>query len=256
MPFQKIIPERVADAITRQIETLILRGVLRPGERLPAERDLAAKLGASRPSLRDALAEMEARGLIVTRPGAGVYVAEVLGSAFAPPLIALFATHDEALFDYLAFRRDLEGMAAERAARFATETDHTVISAVFKKIEKAHKIHNPDEEARLDADFHMAIVEAAHNVVMLHMMRSMFELLRQGVFYNRQLLFDVRDTRELLLDQHRAIHDAILARNPVAARSAVEDHLGFIEAAMRDQIRANAQEEVAMLRHQHVQMQD
>lgn len=252
MPFQKITPERVADAITRQIETLILRGVLRPGERLPAERDLAAKLGASRPSLREALADLEERGLMVTRPGAGAYVADVLGSAFAPPLIELFATHDEALFDYLAFRKDLEGLAAERAARFATETDHAVIDELFHQIEAAHAKRNPQEEAKLDADFHMAIVEAAHNVVMLHMMRSMFELLKKGVFYNRQLLFGVRDTRDLLLEHHRAIHGAIMARNPVAARGAIEEHLGFIETAMREHIRVHAQEEIAKLRYQHV----
>ena len=255
MPFQKITPERVSDAITRQIETLILRGVLRPGERLPAERDLAAKLGASRPSLRDALAELEESGLVVTRPGAGAFVADVLGSAFAPPLIELFATHDEALFDYLAFRRDLEGLAAERAARFATETDQAVIAELFRKIEIAHTKRNPEEEALIDADFHMAIVEAAHNVVMLHMMRSMFDLLRKGVFYNRQLLFGVRDTRDLLLEHHRAIHDAIMARNPAAARAAVDEHLGFIEIAMREHIRVNAQEEIAKLRYQHVKDQ-
>jgi GntR family transcriptional repressor for pyruvate dehydrogenase complex len=252
LPFQKITPERVSDAITRQIETLILRGVLRPGERLPAERDLATKLGASRPSLRDALGDLEERGLVVTRPGAGAFVADVLGSAFAPPLIELFATHDEALFDYLAFRKDLEGLAAERAARFATETDHAVIAEIFQKIEAAHTKRNPQEEATLDADFHMAIVEAAHNVVMLHMMRSIFDLLKKGVFYNRHLLFGVRDTRDLLLEHHRNIHDAIIARNPSAARAAIEEHLGFIENAMREHVRVHAQEEIAKLRFQHV----
>ncbi|MGB0498247.1 MAG: FCD domain-containing protein [Rubricella sp.] len=252
MPFQKITPERVSDAITRQIETLILRGVLRPGERLPAERDLAAKLGASRPSLREALAELEERGLVVTRPGSGAFIADVLGSAFSRPLIELFATHDEALFDYLAFRKDLEGMAAERAARFATETDHKVIDEIFHQMEAAHSKRNPETEAALDADFHMAIVEAAHNVVMLHMMRSMFDLLKKGVFYNRRLLFGVRDTRDLLLEHHRAIHGAILSRNPAAARGAVETHLGFIEDAMREHVRVHAQEEIAQLRYQHV----
>ncbi|MEM7614379.1 MAG: GntR family transcriptional regulator, partial [Pseudomonadota bacterium] len=115
MTFQRIEPERIAGAIRRQIEGLILRGILRPGERLPSERDLAGQLEVSRPSLREALSELEDEGLIETRAGAGAYVADVLGSAFAPPLIRLFSTHSEALFDYLSFRRDLEGLAAERA---------------------------------------------------------------------------------------------------------------------------------------------
>lgn len=86
MPFEKIEPEKAANAIIHQIEKLIMRGVLHPGERLPSERDLAAKFEVSRPTLRDALSKLEESGLIVTRPGAGAYVAQVLGSAFSPPV--------------------------------------------------------------------------------------------------------------------------------------------------------------------------
>ncbi|MEM8869925.1 MAG: FCD domain-containing protein [Pseudomonadota bacterium] len=253
MTFQKIEPERIAGAIRRQIEGLILRGILRPGERLPSERDLAAQLNVSRPSLREALAELEEEGLVETRAGAGAYVANVLGSAFAPPLIRLFSTHSEALFDYLSFRRDLEGLAAERAATHASDTDLKVISTIFAKMETAHEKRSPKEEAALDADFHMAIVEASHNVVMLHMMRSMFEMLREGVFYNRQTLFGLRTTRRDLLNQHRGIHDALVARNPSAARAAVEAHIGFIESQMHTQVRLVRNEETAQLRYAHEQ---
>ena len=251
MTFQKIAPERVALSIKTQIEALILRGILRPGERLPSERDLASQMGVSRPSLREALADLERDGLVETRRGSGAYVAQVLGSAFAPPLVRLFSTHSEALFDYLSFRRDLEGLAAERAARHASETDLKVIGAIFAKMEAAHVNRAPKEEAALDADFHLAIVEASHNVVMLHMMRSMFDMLRDGVFYNRQTLFNLRTTRSDLLDQHRAIRDALVARDPVAARAAVERHLGYVEEAMRDQVAQDRHEEIAKLRYRH-----
>jgi GntR family transcriptional regulator, transcriptional repressor for pyruvate dehydrogenase complex len=253
MPFQKINQERVADTVMHQIEQLILRGILRPGERLPSERDLSEKMGVSRPSLREAISDLEKRGLLVTRKGSGVYVADVLGSAFSEPLIQLFASHDEALFDYISFRRDLEGMAAERAARLASETDLKVISTVFKKMEAAHKKRNPAEESVLDAEFHMAIVEASHNVFMLHMMRSMFEMLRAGVFYNRQVMFKVRTTREALLDQHRAIHDALIARKPNAARKATEQHLNYVESCMIENRKAERNEQVAMQRYEHEQ---
>ena len=72
MPFQKVTPEKLSTAVTRQIEKLILQGILRPGERLPAERDLAEKLGVSRPSLREAVAELQDKGLLTTRAGAGI----------------------------------------------------------------------------------------------------------------------------------------------------------------------------------------
>ena len=251
MPFQKIQPAKVSDSVTHQIESLILRGVLRAGERLPSERDLADKFGVSRPSLRAALSDLETRGLVETRAGSGAFVAQVLGSAFAPPLVALFASHDEALFDYITFRRDLEALAAERAATHASDTDLAVIRNIFTRMEAAHNERDPKHEAALDAEFHMAIVEAAHNVVMLHMMRSMFDMLQAGVFYNRQLLFGNRNTRESLLAQHRAIFDAITTRNPTAARKAVEAHLGFIEEAMHQQIRDRHNEETARQRIAH-----
>jgi GntR family transcriptional regulator, transcriptional repressor for pyruvate dehydrogenase complex len=251
MPYRKVMPEKLSQSVVRQIELLILRGILRPGERLPAERDLAERLGISRPSLRDAVADLQDRGLLVSRAGAGMFVADVLGSAFSPALIGLFATHDDAVFDYITFRRDMEGLAIERAARLASDTDLMVVDTLFRKMEAAHARRNPEDEASLDADFHMAIIEASHNVIMLHMMRSMYDLLREGVFYNRQVIFRQRTTRDTLLDQHRAINSALRARDPAAARAAVEAHLDFVERALADQARTQRNEAVARQRLEH-----
>lgn len=251
MPFQKIQSEKLATSVGRQIELLILRGILRPGERLPSERDLSERMGVSRPSLREAVEELEGRGLLVSRPGAGIYVADVLGSAFSPALVELFASHDEAVADYIAFRRDMEGLAADRAARLGSETDLAVIDTIFQKMASAHHKRDPTDEAELDAQFHMAIIEAGHNIVMLHMMHAMFDLLRQGVFYNRQMMFRNRVTRDMLLDQHRAINDAIQARDPAAARAAVSAHMDYVVASLQEQARAERNEAVARMRYEH-----
>ncbi|PWE32352.1 GntR family transcriptional regulator [Maritimibacter sp. 55A14] len=251
MPFRKVQSEKLSTAVTRQIELLILRGILRPGERLPSEREMADRMGVSRPSLREAISELQERGLLTSRAGSGVFVADVLGSAFSEPLIRLFASHDEALFDYISFRRDLEGLAAERAARLGSDTDLAVVDAVFRKMEAAHAKRNPADEAALDAEFHMAIIEASHNVVMVHMMRSMFQMLREGVFYNRKVMFRQRTTRSALLDQHRAINTALQARDPKRARAAIEAHLNFVKQALTDQKRTEKHEEIARLRFQH-----
>ncbi len=253
MPFEKVHTEKLSQTVVRQIELLILRGVLRPSERLPSERELSERMGVSRPSLRDAVADLEERGLLVSRPGSGIFVAEVLGSAFSPALVQLFASHDDAVFDYIAFRRDLEGLAAERAARLGSGTDLLVVDTVFRKMESAHTKRNPADEASLDAEFHMAIIEASHNVVMLHMMRSMFDLLREGVFYNRQQMFKSRITRDMLLDQHRGINTAIQNRDPAAARAAIEAHMAYVEEALSEQIRAVRNEAVARQRFEHEQ---
>ncbi|WP_116132385.1 FCD domain-containing protein [Tropicimonas sp. IMCC34043] len=251
MPFTPVDAERLSRAVVNQIELLILRGVLAPGERLPAERDLAERLGVSRPSLREALVELEARGLIQRRAGAGIFVADLLGPAFSDPLIRLFATHDEAVLDYVAFRRDIEGLAAERAARLGSDTDQAVIAEIFGRMEAAHEARSGEAEARLDAEFHMAILEASHNLILLHMMRSMYQLLREGVFLNRRALFRQRTTRAALLAQHRAILTAILARDPAAARTAAEAHLDYVEQTILDLRRAEHNETVARQRLEH-----
>lgn len=252
MPFQKVHSEKLAHAVVTQIELLILRGILRPGERLPSERELSERLGVSRPSLREAVAELQDRGLLATRAGAGIYVADVLGAAFSPALVELFATHDEAVFDYISFRRDMEGLAAERAARLGSDTDLAVIDTIFCKMEIAHQKRNPADEARLDAEFHLSIIEASHNVIMLHMMRTMFDMLREGVFYNRQMMFKQRTTREMLLDQHRAINLALQARDPVAAREAAEAHLSYVEVTLGELKKSEKQDAIALQRLQHV----
>lgn len=251
MPFQKVQSEKLSLAVMRQIELLILRGILRPGERLPSERELAERMGVSRPSLREAISNLQEQGLLTAKAGSGIYVAEVLGSAFSPSLIRLFGNHDEAVFDYLSFRRDMEGLAAERAARLGSDSDLKVVQTILDKMEAAHASNAAEDEAHLDAQFHMAIIEASHNVVMLHMMRSMFDLLRQGVFYNRQVMYQQRTTRDAILDQHRAINTALQKRDPAGARQAIEDHLSFVERCMADQQRAVENEKIARQRLEH-----
>lgn len=251
MTFRRIEPEKLSQSVIRQIEDLILRGILRPGERLPSERDLAERLGVSRPSLRDAVANLSERGLLNSRANSGIYVAEVLGSAFSPALVKLFASHDEAVFDHIAFRRDIEALAAERAARMASDTDLAVIDTLHQRMVEAHKRRDPPLESQLDAEFHMSIMEASHNVITLHMMRSMFDLLQQGVFYNRQSMFQQRANRDGLLAQHTAINTALQARDPDAARAAVTAHLDYVEMMLRERQRAEANELTAEQRLAH-----
>ena len=248
--FQKIAHDRSADAVVRQIERLILDGVLRPGDRLPPERELAQSVDVSRPILRAALKELEARGLVRARHGEGTYVAEVIGTVFERPMVELVRRHQRAIFDYLEFRRDIEGTAAAYAAERATDADLTILERIFCLMVEAHAQADPEEEARLDVEFHTAIIEAAHNVVLLHMMRSCYRLLAEGVFYNRQKIYANAAWRDDLLNQHRAIHDAIKARDRDAAQEAARAHMDFVETALHKVDRTDARAEISELRLQ------
>jgi len=155
------------------------------------------------------------------------------------------------VFDYLDFRSDMEGLAGDRAARLGSDTDLQVIDTIFKKMEAASATSDTTLEATLDAEFHLSIIEASHNVIMLHMMRSMYDLLREGVFINRQVMFKQRTTRSAMLDQHREINDALQARDAPACRAAIQAHIGFIKSALLDQKKSEHNEDVARLRLDH-----
>ena len=208
-------------------------------------------MGVSRPSLREAIATLHDRGLLESRAGSGVYISNDLLARFSPALTQLFSNHEEALFDFIDFRTDIEGLAAERAARSGSDMDLQLVDSMFQKMVAAHDADDTELSAEHDAAFHLAIVEASHNVVMIHMMRSMFELLREGVFFNRQMMFRRRTTQDALLEQHRAINEGIQGRLPYQARAAMVAHLGYVRTALTAQREVERNETVARLRFEH-----
>src|SRR6476469_5856256 len=100
-PFRAVNHQKTAEAIVEQIEQLLLDGVLCDGERLPGERELSEQLEVSRPILREAIKDLEDRGLLVARHGGGTFVASLTGQVFSPPMAQLIASHESAIGDYL-----------------------------------------------------------------------------------------------------------------------------------------------------------
>ena len=238
-------PLKLAEAIAERLQAMMLEGVLRPGERLLAERELARRLDVSRPSLREALALLEKKGLVVTARG-GTTVAPFL-KALAEPLAALFRGDARVAGDYFEYRRVVEAEAAALAARRATDIDRRAIRDLLAAMRAAHAEADPAREASLDADLHIAIYEASHNVVMLHMLRALAELMRDDVFYNRQGLYAREGVREQLLAQHVEIGEAVLEGAPAAAATAAAGHMRFIATTL-DEIRADEARRGAALR--------
>ncbi|HYD65271.1 FCD domain-containing protein [Azospirillum sp.] len=248
MKADSIKPAKLADTVAQHLERLILEGALRPGERLLAERELAAKLDISRPSLRDALAKLAERGLLVADPHGATYVAESLGATFRDPLVQLLRENPEATFDYLEFRSTVEGSAAYYAASRATQVDRDAIREAYERMEASHGKDDSSEEADADADFHLAIYEATHNVVLLHIMRSLSDLLRNDIFYNRAKLYERKGVRDLLIDQHKAVYEAVMDGDPERARDAASHHITYINSALQEIRNAEARLEVSLRR--------
>lgn len=164
------------------------------------------------------------------------------------PLARLLQAHPETVFDYFEFRRVMAGNAAALAAERASDEDIARLGACMEAMEKAHALDDPAHEAATDAEFHLAIYEAAHNLVMSHVMRRVFDMLKIGVFYDRIDLYRRRGVRDAFLRQHQAIWQAVAARNPDLARSAAEAHINSTEEALREAQFANSRRDVALRR--------
>ena len=246
--FTTIKSSKTSDEVVRQIEALILEGVLRGGDRLPSERELALQFDVSRPILRDALKRLELSGLVVTRHGDGTSIANVIGQVFSEPVVKLFPAHHKAAADYLEYRREIESIAAQYAAERATSADKALLTDLMEGMEKAHQAKDYALEAELDVEFHNAIGECAHNIVLLHTLRSCYQLLNDGVFYNRSIVYDSAESSTRLLDQHKAIYLAIMAADKEAAAKAAASHIRFLEVQMDKKQRAMMRERTAQLR--------
>jgi GntR family transcriptional regulator, transcriptional repressor for pyruvate dehydrogenase complex len=223
---------KLADALADHLEQLILEGALRPGEKLAPERELAAKLEVSRPSLREALDKLHTRGLIETNK-AGNFVSRFL-TPMTDPLTSLLQSSDQALTDYLEYRCLIEGEAARLAASRATDVEREAIARCLEKLREAHGLSDIAAEADTDAELHMLIYEATHNLVLLHVMRAFYEMLRSDAFYNRRQLYTQPGSRDDLLGQHFAIAEAILARDPEAAAAAAAAHINGIAKTLHE----------------------
>jgi GntR family transcriptional repressor for pyruvate dehydrogenase complex len=224
MKAPSIKPAKLADAIADHIQQLILEGALQPGERLLSERELSAKLEVSRPSLREALDKLIGLGLLTTDSQGVSYVSEAVGKTLRDPLVLLMDTPDARL-DCMELRSVVEAAAAGYAAERGSEIDRANIRKCFEAMVVAHEKEDVDEIARADAEFHFAIYEASHNVMMLHFMRSLETILRSNVYLNRKNLYEYRPQRDSQLHEHRAIFDAIMARDAVAAQDAARLHM-------------------------------
>jgi len=232
----KIAVQRLSDTIAHELERRILEGALKPGDRLQPERDLAAELGVSRPSLREAIQKLISKGLLTSRQGGGTWVTDRLDAGFTDPWGEMLRQHPNLQTDLLEFRRVLESEAAAMAARRATDADLEGIGEAYARVE-ALFAEGPsatvfEEQVKADLAFHQTIAEAAHNVMFGHLTASLFRVTHDNIDLNLRHLRRLDGDWLELRDQHAAIWDAVKRRDPAAAQAAVRRHIAFVEESM------------------------
>lgn len=218
MPIQAIEPRRLYRQIAEQLRGLILRGEFPPGSRLPAERDLAAQLGVSRPSVREALIALEVEGLVEVRMGSGVVVkappaagaARGVGNAFGP-------------FEIIRARQLLEGELAALAARRMNKTQVSELRAVLAQMQA--DIAAGSMPIHSDRAFHLAVSAAADNAPLLRAVTELYDERNNPLFETFGHHFENARTWQQALVEHQAVVDAIAARDADAARRAMQRHL-------------------------------
>ena len=232
--FKAIDPERSAttsEEVVAQLREMIQHGELRPGDRLPPERDLAKTLGVSRPTLRAGIRSLAAVGVLQSRQGAGTFVVNAEGppSLDSSPLRLMAALHGFTSAEMFEARLSLEmaiaGLAAERATGDQMASIAEELAGMYASLDE------PEQYLVHDMRFHQMIAAASGNGILTALMNMvatiLFDVRRKTV--NRA--HDLKESAEM----HRQIYRAIRDRNPEEARLAMRDHLLLAQKAQESE---------------------
>jgi len=216
----------VSEKIAAEIKNFITEGKLKVGDRLPSERDLAPMLGVSRNSLREALKVLATSGIVEIRHGQGVFIKNYDPEHLFKQYLDGFNINKNKLHDLYCVRRVLETQAVEWACIYASTDQLEQIKELilFTKGELLNSSQTVHILAKSDEKFHNLIIKASHNYVLEAIMPSVFELLIDA---RTQSAIKGRAIKSL--EEHLEIADALLARDILKARHAMEKHLNEVE---------------------------
>lgn len=218
----------VTDEAIEKIKAMITSGALRAGDRLPREADLAASLGLSRSSLREAVRALELVNILDVRRGDGTYVTSLEPRLLLEALSFITDFHrDDTVLEFLQVRRILEPTATAMAAERVSESDVSDLRALLASLDPSPSV---EELVRNDLEFHQRIVACAGNSVLASLLESMSGPMTRARIWRG---LTQGGTVERTLAEHRAILDALAAHDPEVARSWATVHIAGVEQWLR-----------------------
>ncbi len=212
-------PDRLYRELARKLLAALASGQYKVGDRLPAERELAADYAVSRPTVREAIIALEVQGLVEVRVGSGAYVRRLPGAGDIPGF-------NITAFELTEARLLFEGEAAALAATQITDSEIAELEALVEQIADENRRVGGTEQA--DRAFHVAIARATRNTAVLNTVEELWRL--RSTSPESALLHAKARTANVkpVVDEHTAVLDALRAHDPAAARAAMRAHLSAV----------------------------
>jgi GntR family transcriptional regulator, transcriptional repressor for pyruvate dehydrogenase complex len=229
-PFQAVEQRRTFEQILLQVEEAIIDGRLQPGDRLPAERDLAQMFGVSRASVREALRVLEMFGVMVARRGAGSDAGSVVAGGAQNGLQSALRLHAGLLRiptrDMVEVRAILEQAAAYKAAGRANAALTLGLTSRLRDIVTAMRTAGGIHEFnQLDTEFHVELARASGNALIPALMETLRGTMRRAMLEGFRRLPDWQAERDYLVGEHEQVISYIEAGDGAGAASALKHHV-------------------------------
>ena len=218
--YKVVQTSRLYEQIVQQIEESVLKGVLKEGDQLPAERELAQQFGVSRTAVREAIKALHEKGLVDALPGRGTFVTNGDSNSMRQSLDRILKSGDSSsAANLVEFREVLEPEIAALAAARADDQAIATMREAVTVMDNAR--HDADAFIEADLDFHLSLAEAAANPFILSLIDSIVGLLRE----QRIKIFNVEGGPQRGQVHHKRILEAMERRDPEMARGAMRAHL-------------------------------
>jgi GntR family transcriptional repressor for pyruvate dehydrogenase complex len=220
MKFREITPVRLYESVIGQIMDLIKNNELKPGDKLPPERELAEKFFISRGSLREAFRVLESRGIIKSKPGGGRYIREIRKNGHNNTENIILSLEKSSILELLEAREIFEVKIVKLAAQRATVEDIESIEKALNKMNEEEELKD-DKKTESDTEFHLAIAGASHNFVFVNIIKLHLDLLKE----TREKTQQIPGRREERWHEHQAILQGIKEHDSKKAGKAMLKHL-------------------------------
>lgn len=230
-PFEKDI---LSEKIAAKLLSLIRERELRPGDKLPPERELATKMRVSRPSLREALRALSLMKVVEIRHGDGTYISSLSPQTLVEHLDFVFTLNDSTFLELFETRKIIEVGIVALAAQLITDEEIETLEVCVTRSSEAS--HDPSTLLQLDLEIHQCIAQASHNQILIRFM----QVINRLGLASRQRTVQLPGVPERSISDHQRIVAALKARDPEAARQAMLNHLANVQQELKRIVTAEA----------------